>query len=296
MKAVFVSQQNPSYDDLPGVRYHFPKRYLRAVERTIGDSIVYYESGRVPGKSKREGRMAYFGIALVTSIEPDPDRADHYYAHLNGYLPFVNPVPLRLGGQLLESSLKSEIRQVSGVAQSAVRTMPDPEFERIVEAGFGLEPIIAIPMQDYGIEGMSEPPLTIDRPRSLQVYERPFRDRIFSQQIMTAYDKRCAVTGLRLVNGGGRAEAQAAHILPVEENGPDVIQNGVSLSSTVHWMFDRGIISFDDDLKILRADGLLPEEFRPLFNQSGYLLPPAANSSRPHPKFLRWHRENRFKG
>ena len=43
-------------------------------------------------------------------------------------------------------------------------------------------------------------------------------------------------------NGGGRAEAQAAHIQPVAENGPDSLRNGVALSSTFHWMFDRGLI------------------------------------------------------
>jgi hypothetical protein len=30
------------------------------------------------------------------------------------------------------------------------------------------------------------------------------------------------VTGLRIINGGGRAEVQAAHIQPVADDGPDV--------------------------------------------------------------------------
>ena len=59
-------------------------------------------------------------------------------------------------------------------------------------------------------------------------------------------------------NGGGRAEAQAAHIQPVAENGPDSLRNGVALSSTFHWMFDRGLISIDDDYSLLLKRNAIP--------------------------------------
>jgi putative restriction endonuclease len=39
-KAVFTTKVDPSYDDLPEQRYHFPKTYLRAVEEARGDWIV----------------------------------------------------------------------------------------------------------------------------------------------------------------------------------------------------------------------------------------------------------------
>ena len=65
----------------------------------------------------------------------------------------------------------------------------------------------------------------------------------FPPDRLRAYDARCAITGLKLINGGGRAEVAAAHIRPVEANGPDIISNGIALSATAHWMFDRGLIS-----------------------------------------------------
>jgi putative restriction endonuclease len=30
-------------------------------------------------------------------------------------------------------------------------------------------------------------------------------------------------------------------------------------------------------------------------NPGGYLIPPKRAADRPHPRFLNWHRENRFK-
>jgi len=80
---------------------------------------------------------------------------------------------------------------------------------------------------------------------------RTVRDRQFRKRVLDVYDCRCALTGMKLINGGGRAEAQAAHIMSVEAGGPDVVTNGIALSGTVHWMFDRGLISLGDDGGIL---------------------------------------------
>ena len=57
--------------------------------------------------------------------------------------------------------------------------------------------------------------------------------------------------GRKLINGGGRAETHAAHIMSVKSGGPDVASNGIALSGTVHWMFDRGLISLSDDGDVL---------------------------------------------
>lgn len=46
MKGIFTTKQNPSYDDLPEVRYQFPKTYLNYVQRMVDDWIVYYEPRR----------------------------------------------------------------------------------------------------------------------------------------------------------------------------------------------------------------------------------------------------------
>ncbi|KAK0349792.1 hypothetical protein LTR94_031657, partial [Friedmanniomyces endolithicus] len=82
---------------------------------------------------------------------------------------------------------------------------------------------------------------------------RKIRDANFRNHVLDAYENTCAVTGLRIVNGGGKAEAQAAHIWSVAGGGPDIVQNGVALSATAHWLFDRHLITFDDNLCLLRV-------------------------------------------
>ena len=112
----------------------------------------------------------------------------------------------------------------------------------------------------------------------------------------SAYENRCALTGLRLINGGGRPEVQAAHIMPVASKGPDSVRNGLALSGTVHWLFDRGLLSVDDDYRVLVAEKHVPKEVVGLLNQDRHINAPADPKSCPHPHFLRFHRDNVFKG
>jgi putative restriction endonuclease len=135
-----------------------------------------------------------------------------------------------------------------------------------------------------------------ERDRVEYYVSRPVRDRVFRRRVLEAYDCRCAITGLKFINGGGRAEVEAAHIRPVEHQGPDIIGNGIALSGTVHWMFDRGLIGLSDDLDVLVSRQVNDvERVWNLVNPSRKSMVPAQPSFRPHPRFLAWHREHCFK-
>jgi putative restriction endonuclease len=101
---------------------------------------------------------------------------------------------------------------------------------------------------------------------------------------------------LRLINGGGHPEVQAAHIRSVASAGPDSVRNGLALSGTAHWMFDRGLLAIGDDLGILTMSNGLPEDAARLIVPARRLRMPGDAAMQPHCQFLRWHRENVFKG
>jgi integrase len=46
---------------------------------------------------------------------------------------------------------------------------------------------------------------------------------------------------------------------------------------------------------LAHADKDDPDSIRSVINKSGYALAPARAAERPHPHFLAWHREHRFK-
>ena len=78
-KAVLTTKVDPSYDDLPEHRYHFPRTYLRAAQAALDDWIVYYEPRRTSADpSSKGGRQSYFATARIVRIGRDPRRNDHY--------------------------------------------------------------------------------------------------------------------------------------------------------------------------------------------------------------------------
>lgn len=231
----------------------------------------------------------------MTALDPDSERPDHYYARIADYLEFDRPVPFREGQQYYESALKRSDGQTSkGAFGRAVRALPDTEFELILAAGFAA----AIETPTPPAPGLAEEQAMFDEPTPRPLVEttltRPFRDEAFRRQVRAAYDNRCALSGLRLINGGGRPEVQAAHIRPVAEDGPDSVRNGLALSGTLHWMFDRGLVSLDDDFRILRSTQI-PQDVGRLILPDARALLPADETLRPHPAFLRFHRETVFK-
>jgi putative restriction endonuclease len=194
----------------------------------------------------------------------------------------------------------NEEGRISGRAQSAVRPLSSADFHRIVTAGLDemdtLLPRLDEPMPGGFAEDQAPFVFEQERERTIQLTSRVLRDRVFRRTVLRAYDQRCAVTGLKLINGGGRAEVAAAHIRPVEANGPDTLTNGIALSGTAHWMFDRGLIGLSDDLEILVSRHVNdPDGVHGMINRTGRALCPTRLSDRPHPRFLAWHRESCFK-
>ena len=294
---IFIHRTDSIYDDSPSEQYQFPSQYLKRAQAFVGDWIVYYEPRKV------EATRGYFAIAKIQQIIPDPSASGMYLALIepSSYLEFSNPVPFSDADGIVERGVLNEQGRISGRAQSAVRPISPSDFERIVSRGLNetaqILPRIGetefVPQFDE-----QQTPFEFERTRERLSYltSRLVRDRTFRRIILDAYDQRCVVTGLKLINGGGRAEVDAAHIRPVEAGGPDIVNNGIALSGTAHWMFDRGLISLSDRLDILISRHVNDiESVRAIVNKSGRALRPKRLFQQPHPHFLKWHRENCYK-
>jgi len=294
-KGVFAHRANSIYDDFPEEQYQFGQQLLEAAKRVQGDWIVYYESRR------GSGRSGYFAIAQVADVVDDPAEEGKFLALIEpgSYLPFENFVPFRTENGFLESSLEKPDGSVNrGKMGWSIRTMPDQEFHRILGRGFSSD-IDILPRTDIGETGQpgfqdAPEPFVFDyeRERVEATTNRLVRNRVFRRLVLDAYDRRCAFTGLQLINGGGRAEVEAAHIKGVAEKGPDTIRNGIALSGTVHWMFDRGLLSLTDEYEIMISRQINNrEQIEKLLHPSGRAIVPENPKDRPHPKYLNWHRQ-----
>ena len=289
---VFMHKDGSIYDDIPEVHYQFPKSYLSRAEQMVGDWIVYREPVKIPNSK------GFFAVAKVEQIITDPDETDRYRAIIEAgsYLPFEPTVPHIVNGQQVERGILNKAGNLSGRAQAAVRPLSNADFARIIALGLPDEDFLPRVDEDDDVKDRvreSLEPYQIERPIVQSLVSKPFRKRAFRRAVMHAYDGRCAITGWKLVNGGGRLEAQAAHIRPVEHGGTDSVRNGLALSGTAHWMFDRGLIGFKDNLDIIIHRKVNDVEgVQAVINSSGKLLAPKREFDRPHPQFLAWHRDH----
>ncbi len=293
-KGVFVVGSHSIYEDEPDRFYRFPPRWLNAASKTVGQWIIYQEP-------KRAGKRGYYAVARVEQIVRDPADQDMYLALIEpgSYLEFGRDVPFQHEGHAVERGLLyPDGRLSNGRAIQSIRPISNDDFNRIVDLGLveeeellEREDEVEDELQSNRLHEESEPWIgPVDRATAL--VNRKVRNRQFRKRILEVYDRRCALTGMQLINGGGRAEAQAAHIMSVEARGPDVVTNGIALSGTVHWMFDRGLISLSDSGEILLSRKINDVEgvTKLLYPERQARLPTNEND-RPHKRYLDWHRQ-----
>ncbi len=302
MKAIFDTRPDTQYKDDIVCRYEVPKKDLEAVRKAVGDWIIYRGTRR--GKEKE--RNGYFAVAQISHIDTDTLDRGLSFAHLKNYLEFDDCVQLSREGRYCEENLDKlaatgKASQIGSTLRgNSIRGISDREFESITQAGFainlGLE-------NAHGLGNDPEPgnwdniaPEAENRRIEQVLVNRAFRDAAFRTAVVSAYDETCAVSRLKIINGGGRAEVEAAHIWPVADGGPDVVQNGLALSATCHWLFDRHLISLSDDYGLLVSHNRVPAELRRLFEpQRERIHLPADSRHWPNREYMARHRE-RFAG
>ena len=301
-KAVLIQNPTSIYKDQPGIRYHFPKMYLNTMRGCIGDWVVFYEG--------RKGALGYTSVQRVIAVRPDPDMDGHFFAdlELGSQWQFEHLVPRTdPAGRPYESMLRdADGHPIRGGANTlAVRRLPDADFAAIVDRGLGVaaDEVGGATGENSDTRSFQEPPRPFDHGAPLAtdraeiLTSRKQRDASFARMVKSAYRGRCAMSGLMLRNGGGAAEVQAAHIRPVSHQGPDCVPNGLALSGTLHWMFDRGLLSVSDDYKILVADNKVDKvTVDRLIVLDRKLRLPEDRRDFPHPAYLRFHRVEIFGG
>lgn len=128
--------------------------------------------------------------------------------------------------------------------------------------------------------------------------EQFVRGSIFKRQIPLIYKNTCAVSGLQINATVNVSLVDACHIVPFSNSYDDTVTNGILLTPTIHRAFDRGLISINDNYKVMLSSKFKEE------GQSKYsiyqfsdneIFLPANKKFYPNIENLRWHRENVFK-
>jgi len=87
-------------------------------------------------------------------------------------------------------------------------------------------------------------------------YQAPVRDQGFRRAVITAYNHRCALCGIRMLTPGGQTAVVAAHIVPWSISHDDNPRNGMALCYLCHWTFDAGLIGVSPDYVVMTSPQL----------------------------------------
>lgn len=111
----------------------------------------------------------------------------------------------------------------------------------------------------------------------------------FREMLFASYEGKCALTNIaqpELLN--------ASHIKPWATDKETRLdpRNGILLNALHDRAFDRGLITFEDDLTLVLSKHLeIPEMSRPFFEGKSLIRP---RRFAPNPTFLAYHREQEF--
>ena len=123
--------------------------------------------------------------------------------------------------------------------------------------------------------------------RSTQNSAKKDRSKKFVEEVLDAYERKCAICHQSIRLGDTLVGIDACHLKPIQHFGDDHINNGIALCKIHHWAIDRGAISISHEMSLMVSKKLngnkLFEYFTTFENQSVFI---------PRDKFLALNEKN----
>ena len=235
----------------------------------------------VTALSERQGRIMSSQGALIAASRLYFDKATN--GRKRGY---TNPVNGVRAFSKLVTNLPNDFDLARLSADAIIALLP-PEFEKWTGPALDSNTEPLVHELDVLLQHFED--------RSLTKSQAKVRSRAFRVSVIDAYQSKCAISGLGLTHLGSTGtkqhEVEAAHIIPVEHNGTDRVQNGLALTRTLHWAFDRGMLWINDGFRVslsAEAERDNRNEWLRQFKDRPLALP-AQRRHYPHAEALRWH-------
>jgi len=113
----------------------------------------------------------------------------------------------------------------------------------------------------------------------------------FRNELLNAYEQKCALTGKVFIMGSNNL-LEAAHIIPVSHGGSYEINNGILMTPDLHKAFDAGAFTFDENYNLIVFPNVKEINYLPENKRINYL--PKNKDSFPSKISLNYHKEYIF--
>jgi len=146
------------------------------------------------------------------------------------------------------------------------------------------------------LESLEEWTPFVAEDRAVYRVSRQKRDAAFRNIVLANYGYTCAATGQRF-HSPHHVEADGAHIIGKDVRGTDDPRNGIALSKSAHWAFDRGLFTISDQYEVVvnpKISNVNVAKFPVLEMHRQNISLPADSFYWPHPDALAWHKQEIF--
>ena len=118
-----------------------------------------------------------------------------------------------------------------------------------------------------------------------------FNAASFRDFVMVGYENKCAITGT-VIKWNNYNNLEAAHIYPKSHGGEFLPSNGIAMCRDLHWAFDKGFFTINDDFKIKVHEEIDSDFLKSYDGHRIYL--PDNQFFVPNIENLKYHRDNVF--
>lgn len=120
---------------------------------------------------------------------------------------------------------------------------------------------------------------------------------VFKKVVPKIYDYSCCISGMRVITGFDIQMVDACHIVPFSVSHDDTITNGISLSPNFHRAFDRGLISLNEEYRVIVSNSFTESasNFALKSFEGKRILLPSEKHHLPSIENIKWHNEKIFK-
>ncbi|GAB4545169.1 MAG: hypothetical protein Kow0063_39110 [Anaerolineae bacterium] len=132
-------------------------------------------------------------------------------------------------------------------------------------------------------------------PADEERYRSDAHNQGFRRAVVTAYDHRCALCGIRMLTPDGHTVVDAAHIVPWNVSHNDDPRNGMALCRLCHWTFDEGLVSVSSEYQVITSPQMtaahsVPGHLLALADRG--IIGPVEQHLWPDLDALSWHRRH----
>ena len=123
------------------------------------------------------------------------------------------------------------------------------------------------------------------------------RSGVFKRVIPKIYNYTCCISGMRIVSGYDIQMIDACHIIPFSVSHDDTITNGISLSPNLHRAFDRGLITLNENYRVVISKSFTESQNENSLQayEGKQIALPKEIHHHPFKDNFKWHNEHVFK-